>query len=400
MKARNGGRNELPIGRRVAQWRVRRGMTQQMLADRLGRSKSWVDKVERGVRRLDRFPVIQDVAGVLRVDAAVLLGRPDPPAAAAAVPEGVDGIRTALACYDATWSGPDSRPLLSLAELDRQIGHAWLTYQHAHHARLLRLLPTLIGDSRRAHARYPDRAADLLVQVYRITSSVLVKVGEGEVAWLAADRAMAVAAGHPVRVAVASVPLAPALRAVGRAQLAMAATIAAAQRIGPGVSQAPPAELSLHGTLLLQAAISAAACADAAGAGELVGHAAEVAEEIGDGRDHHWTAFGPTAVDLARVVVAVELGDGVEAVARHQTVVRRGTWSRLPVEHRAAYLIDVARAHLQAGDLAGAGRTMVEADRIAAAEIRSRPVARTLVAAVLRGAPDVAHLAGLLGPPA
>ncbi len=65
----------LPIGRRVAHWRVRRRMTQQMLADRLGKSKSWVDKVERGVRVLDRYSVIQEIATVLRVDPAVLLGQ-------------------------------------------------------------------------------------------------------------------------------------------------------------------------------------------------------------------------------------------------------------------------------------------------------------------------------------
>ena len=40
--------DELPIGRRVAYWRTRRKMSQQVFADRLGKSKSWVDKVERG----------------------------------------------------------------------------------------------------------------------------------------------------------------------------------------------------------------------------------------------------------------------------------------------------------------------------------------------------------------
>ncbi|SCL22483.1 Helix-turn-helix domain-containing protein [Micromonospora inyonensis] len=44
---RQDGHRELPIGRRVAQLRVRRGMSQQVFADRIGRSKSWVDKVVR-----------------------------------------------------------------------------------------------------------------------------------------------------------------------------------------------------------------------------------------------------------------------------------------------------------------------------------------------------------------
>ncbi|MDI5941536.1 helix-turn-helix domain-containing protein, partial [Micromonospora sp. DH15] len=54
--------DEPPIGRRVAELRVSRGMSQQVFADRIGRSKSWVDKVERGVRTLDRFSVIETVA--------------------------------------------------------------------------------------------------------------------------------------------------------------------------------------------------------------------------------------------------------------------------------------------------------------------------------------------------
>ncbi|MEK8109413.1 helix-turn-helix domain-containing protein [Micromonospora sp. M12] len=65
----------MPIGRRVAYLRVRRRLSQQSFADRLGKSKSWVDKVERGVRSLERVSTIRDVAAVLRVDVAALLGR-------------------------------------------------------------------------------------------------------------------------------------------------------------------------------------------------------------------------------------------------------------------------------------------------------------------------------------
>ncbi|MFC8848213.1 MULTISPECIES: hypothetical protein [unclassified Micromonospora] len=73
---------------------------------------------------------------------------------------------------------------------------------------------------------------------------------------------------------------------------------------------------------------------------------------------------------------------------------------RLPVEHRAAHLVDVARAYLQVGDLLGAGRALVEADRIAPAEVRVRPLARTVIAEVARGGPapaGVAHLATAIG---
>ncbi|MGA4686912.1 helix-turn-helix domain-containing protein [Micromonospora sp. AB353] len=140
---------EVPVGRRVAQWRVRRRMTQQMLADRLGKSKSWVDKVERGVRALDRFSVIQDVARVLWVEPATLLGREKPPPARA--DEGVDGVRAALARYDLCPAGPDRRWSASTDELGRRVDHAWSAYQHARYPQVMRLVPELLDAARSAH---------------------------------------------------------------------------------------------------------------------------------------------------------------------------------------------------------------------------------------------------------
>ncbi len=60
LKPRRGGRTWTSfIGRRVAYWRARRWMSQQVFADRLGKSKSWVDKVERGVAAgFDKFSVV------------------------------------------------------------------------------------------------------------------------------------------------------------------------------------------------------------------------------------------------------------------------------------------------------------------------------------------------------
>ncbi|MFI6824428.1 helix-turn-helix domain-containing protein [Micromonospora sp. NPDC050187] len=386
--------DELPVGRRVAQWRIRRRMTQQMLADRLGKSKSWVDKVERGVRSLDRLSVLRDLAEALRVDPAVLLGGSAPPATGGA--SGVDAVRAALARYDFTPDGPGRQPAPPVVELGRRVGHAWLTYQHAHYPQLLRMLPGLLGDAQRAHAAQPEHAADLLVQVYRLTSSVLVKLGEADLGWLAADRAMAVAAADPLRAAVAAIPLGQSLRALGRDRLAMSATIAAAHRIAPPVPQeGPPGELSVLGTLLLQATLAAAGCGDARSVQELVDQAGEIAEQVGDGHDHHWTSFGPTTVELARVAAAVDLGDAGEAVTRHEQAIRREQWRRLPAGYRAAHLVDAARAYLLVGDLAAAGRALVDADRTAPAETRSRPAARTTITAVVRGGPTTAGVARL-----
>ncbi|NYH40778.1 transcriptional regulator with XRE-family HTH domain [Micromonospora jinlongensis] len=225
--------DDIPIGRRVASWRVRRSMTQQMLADRLRRSKSWVDKIERGARALDRYSVIQELAHVLRVDPEVLLGqqRPTP----AGPPDGVDDIRAALARYDIPQA-----PAQTTEEVRRQVGYAWLTYQHAHYGQLVRVLPGLLDAAQGA------RSTEVLVQAYRITSLLLVKLGEADLAWLAADRAMAAAGDNPILAATAAISVAQALRASHRDRLALAATLTAANRILPPTPDPTPSRFGDH----------------------------------------------------------------------------------------------------------------------------------------------------------
>ncbi|MFG1869857.1 helix-turn-helix domain-containing protein [Micromonospora arborensis] len=409
--------DDLPIGRRVARWRVRRSMTQQMLADRLRRSKSWVDKVERGVRALDRYSVIQELAHVLRVDPEVLLGQQS--STPAGPPDGVDDIRAALARYDVPQAPPQPT-----VELTRQVGYAWLTYQHAHYGQLVRLLPGLLATAQAA------QSPELLVQAYRIASSLLVKLGEADLAWLAADRALSTAADNPILAAAAAISIAQALRATNRDRLALAATLTAANRLlppstrlgdhevggscgdqtarqphdqrGKGVParQGAVGEWAVGGTLLVQAALAAAGCGEHRRAGELTDRAAGVAANLRGYDDTHRTSFGPIAVDLARVLSAAQRGDADEALHRHSTVIRREAWRRLPAEYRGAYLVDVARAYLQVGDLRAAARALVDADSVAPAEVRCRPLARTVIADVARAQPapaGVARLATVVG---
>lgn len=62
------------LGSRIAYWRERRGMTQLLLADRIGRSKSWIEKVEAGKRSANRLPILQAICEELRIDLPVLIG--------------------------------------------------------------------------------------------------------------------------------------------------------------------------------------------------------------------------------------------------------------------------------------------------------------------------------------
>ncbi|MDG4768584.1 XRE family transcriptional regulator [Solwaraspora sp. WMMD406] len=272
-----------------------------------------------------------------------------------------------------------------MGELERHVGHAWLTFQHGHYAQLVRTLPELLDAAQRRHAIEPEQGAELLVHVYRITASLLVKLDEADLAWLVADRAMTVAAGDQVRAASVVVQLGQALRALLRNQLALTTTIAAADRIASaGRLQLGSEERSVCGALLLQAAHAAAGCGDQHRVQELLDRATEAAERISDDPNRHQISFGPVAVALTEVVTAAELGDIGGAVRLHEKAIGHEQWQRLPAEYRAAYLVDVARAYLQVGDVGAAGRLLVKADRVAAAEVRYRPAVRTVLAAAYR----------------
>ncbi|MEV0216319.1 helix-turn-helix domain-containing protein [Micromonospora sp. ALFpr18c] len=386
----------VPIGRRVAYLRVRRRLSQQSFADRLGKSKSWVDKVERGVRSLERVSTIREIAAVLRVDAATLLGRDVQPAGVAERRQGVARIRAALSAYPMAFGRPAERAGMSPDRLAREVRHAWMTYQHARYARLVELLPAVVTEVYRAQDPEVGRAA--AVDAYRVTAALLVKLGEGSLAWLAADRAMSAAAGDRVLLACAAVQLGQVLRASARAGAVM---LAAARQIAPSDRKAgTPEELSLCGSLLVQAALIAARAGNDRVVGDLLSEAAELAAYVGDGQDHYRTAFGPTAVELARVTAAIELGDGPQAVARHEEAIGRDGWRWLPVEHRAAHLIDAARAYFLTDDLTNAARVLLRANSVAPAEIRHRPAARDVVALVARdpdAPPTITQLAISLG---
>ncbi|MDM4720163.1 helix-turn-helix domain-containing protein [Micromonospora sp. WMMA1363] len=405
--------DELPIGRRVAYWRGRRKMSQQVFADRLGKSKSWVDKVERGVRRLDKFSVLYEIADILQVDVQLLLGK-DPERRTDALncidPVEVQEIRAALERYDSMSAYFDAAPYPPpLADMRKAVTHAWLTYQYGRYGMLTRALPKLLRDAQAADAGFGGEtareAAHLLGQVYQIASSVLRKLGECDLAWLAADRSMAVAqrADDPLLAGVATTRVCNALVAMGRPLPALELNVTIANRLAPGGADATTSEgLSVYGMLLLQGAMAACRIGDCATVEDLLAGAEEAAGALGGDQNHYWTSFGPTNVLLHRAAAAVEMGDGGRAVEIHTQRIEEAAFNALLPERRAHHLLDISRGYAQVGDVANAGETLLRGDRLAPSEVRCRPIAHEVMSDILRrtrGTPPspIAELAEHMG---
>src|SRR5215831_13743835 len=70
----------VPIGERIALYRHRRGMSQVKLAVLTKRSESWISKVERGEKPIERLSVIAELARALDVPVSELAGTAPPSA--------------------------------------------------------------------------------------------------------------------------------------------------------------------------------------------------------------------------------------------------------------------------------------------------------------------------------
>jgi transcriptional regulator with XRE-family HTH domain len=382
------------LGRRIAYWRDRRGMTQQLFADRVGRSKSWVEKVEAGTRSADRLSLIEIICEVLRVDLPALTGRELMRDTEQCQDNAeVEAIRTALERYDSLAAyPPDSHAKPpSLQPLRRQIDYLWRAFEAADYKVVGRTLPIVLLDSQRAYAASREiSSAEVLAEAYQITASTARKLGEFDLAWVAADRGMPIAeeTGNRLLIATGAFRVANALLAMGRVSAAYDLNASLADRFEPAPKN--PADLSVYGTLLLQAAIAGARKGDNRSARDLIREAHTVAERVGPDRNDYHTAFGPVNVGIHRVSALVELGEGGTAVEA-AGIVPKQELARVPRERRANHLVDVARGYSQWGKRDQALITLLDAEELAPAEVRCRPMARAAITDLVqrsRGTPD------------
>lgn len=372
-------------GERVRYWRTRRGLDRATFAARVGRSPSWVKAIENGQRELTRLPMLERVAQALGVTVQALT---DPVEAerATRAPDAAEiaAITGALERYEvilgASVGAADHPKPVDLAKRVNFLDEAFLASRFSS---IGRDLPKLLIEAQRAMKEEPGpESIRVLVKVYRIASSTLLKLGADQTAWLAADRAMVAAqtTDDLYTLARATRSVSRAMTNLGRTEAALDALLAMAARMQPEVATSTLEVAAMYGMVLLAAEIAAAKYGDAHTALVMHNEAREVAHSrFASGVSDKETAFGPVNVDLHWVSSLVRLGRPDDAV-QYANGIDRAAVTLMPRERRATFGIDLALAHHQLSQYAEAEAVLLAAERIAPEEARCRPGSKELIA--------------------
>ncbi|MBA0126211.1 helix-turn-helix domain-containing protein [Haloechinothrix sp. YIM 98757] len=256
----------LTVGERIAWYRRRRGLSQRVLADLIGRTEDWLNKVENNRIQLDRLSVINVIGRELDVTLGDLLAEPSlvewsPETGRKTVP----ALRDALLTYRQLIPGrSDDRELQSPDALLTRVSAVWDAYQASRFGFMTALLSGLIEDLAYVVDQYDGqekvRCQRLLALTYQASTAVLTKLGETDLACVAAQRGYDLAEQTEGRVVLASLTrsVCHALLSTGRYNDAVGLISDAPRNLGGLTSDSSRAYVSVYGTMYLTGAMSAA----------------------------------------------------------------------------------------------------------------------------------------------
>jgi transcriptional regulator with XRE-family HTH domain len=383
------------VGAAIAVHRRASGITQTDLAARIGKSVQWVSAVEQGRKHAERLTDLVNIAAVLSCTLDDLLGRPVDSLTSGTrrVPqaEAVAAVRAVI--MRAAVPAAEARDVPELEVVSTRVAEAWTIWHGSPvaHSTLGRLLPSLLDDAIAAHRNASDRrrAAQSLAGAYQITRQWLHHIPDGELAWIAADRAMSAAreADDPHLIALGAWALSASYRRAGQQDEATRLGLAAADElkahtdalVGAGGSNPNPRLLADYGMLHLAAAVSSAQSDDDDRAWALHRVADDAARAIGNSYDD-WTAFGRGNVDIHGLALSAELGRP-DAVVEYSS---RLQIDDVPsVERRTAALVNTARGYVRRGEDEAAALVLLDAERISNDEVHDSTLVRELLRELL-----------------
>jgi transcriptional regulator with XRE-family HTH domain len=377
------------FGRRVREARRSRPdkMTQAELAQRVGRTESWMGQVERGIIDVDSRSMRRELANALGV-----------PLASLEVPDGIDPLnadvprsnitrlRLAISGHPAPSAVVDrgEDELFDLEQARSRTDLVWELEHGADYAQVDEILPDLITDLERASRTASEQDKPyingLLARAYHAASASLARRNDPASAWVAADRSLFAGerSEQPLHAIAGSFRLAHSFMRLK--ELTQAEHVAAvawdALRQRSTDPEASPEELSLYGAMGLTLAVIRARESDREGARSYIQEALAIADRVGEGRNDFNTEFGPANSQIHAVEVALTLGDYGEALA----IAADTDTSSLSEERQARFHQYVARGHAWLDHPAEAVKALEAAKALAPEWTRTHPGTREIVA--------------------
>lgn len=356
---------EVFIGEKVAEWRKRRGKSQEVLAGLSGLSQPYLSQIERGRRPVERRSTLVALAAALEVSVSELTGQTGDPTHPWKAPAtgAVPAIREALIMRDAGEVRPGDG-----ASADAAVA----AVTAADYRAAASLLPGLLGSAGGVE----------LVQASYAAVSCLVHLGYVDLAREAARLGIAAANDleDPAWLAVAQWVYARALPNEVSGHAAQVA-LRAAEQVQPYI--ADPRSRQAYGMLHLQAALRSAVADDGPAATSHVAEAEVEAATLGDpdGPGLCRLGFGPTNAAIWHTVVLTEIGDTERAAATAATVQP----ARLPIPHRQAmFWLDYGRTLAALRRDPDAIVAFLRAEAIAPQLVRLLPVVQDTIGVIWR----------------
>ena len=364
-----GPGDQLSIGERIAFYRRRRGYTQRVLANLVSRSEDWLSKIERNERDIRRLDVLMEDPQP---------SNDDVPAVRAAL---MSHRRLSQKLFGTAVAGEvNPTQVAKLSEF------AWQDYQAGRLGRVIASLPGLIRSAQALHDTDPSSEnLQISARIHHLAATALSKIGEADLAWIAAERAMAAAetSGDPLSLASASRAGTHALLAVGRYTDAVQLGQTAADCLEVETRHSSdPVALSLIGMLRLRTAVATARHYDRPQTMDFLERAEHAATTLGRDANYWQTSFGPTNVQLHRVSTSLDLED-VQEVIDHGPMIDT---DEIPVERTVSHKIDLARANAYAARDEDSLAYLLDAETQAPELVRHNAAVRETVKALHRRA--------------
>ncbi|WP_433679689.1 helix-turn-helix domain-containing protein [Nocardia sp. CA-119907] len=377
------------IGQRVRAIRARRGISQQVLADRAGLSRGAIAKYENGERPIDSRRTLLALAAALGVTLGDLTGheqdRMDP--AVAGFHTAVPDIEVALWTQGNTTHTAPARTLDVLTAEAKRTAALRIACDYATLGPML--APMLTDCYRHIRDGGPtdrDRAWDVLSMVAHTSAAALKARGYGALSWTAAQEAESAARNIGGTAALAATAFARSqvlLSRPGSLPAALTHAEGTAAEIAPDVCTV--GEIEGLGMLHLQASLVTAAMG-----GDPEPHLTEAAETAGRLADApagtsilRNPTFGPANVQLWRMSAAMERREPGQVLALAPTL----TPDALPAEgRRAQYFVEIGRAHAMKRDYQGSLYALLRAEHAAPQHVRQMTHVRELVGHMMRTA--------------